>query len=40
MTRKERNDDRLHIDPSMIILVIGYATSLCVAAGWVATLIL
>jgi hypothetical protein len=40
MTCKKQNNDQLHIDPSMILLVIGYATSLCVAIGWVATLIL
>jgi hypothetical protein len=40
MTHEERNDERLDIDPSMIILGIGYATSLCVAIGWVATFVL
>ena len=40
MTHKERNDERLDIDPSTIILGIGYATSLCVALGWVATFVL
>ena len=40
MTGKERNNEQLDIDPSMIILGIGYATCLCVSIGWVATLIL
>lgn len=37
MFREERNNEQLDIDPSMIILGIGYATSLLVAIGWVAT---
>ena len=37
MTREERNNEHLDIDPSMIILGIGYATVLLVAIGWVAT---
>ena len=37
MTYDERNNENLDINPSMIILGIGYATSLCVAIGWVAT---
>ena len=37
MTRNAQGNEHLEIDPSMIILGIGYATSLCVAIGWVAT---
>ena len=37
MARNERNDEHLNIDPATIILGIGYATSLFVAIGWVAT---
>ena len=40
MTYDERNDERLEIDPSMILLGLGYATSLCVAIGWVASLVI
>ena len=40
MTYDERNNENLDIDPSMIILGIGYATSLCVAIGWVATFLI
>jgi hypothetical protein len=40
MTYNERNNEHLDIDPSMIILGIGYATSLCVAIGWVATFVI
>jgi len=40
MTYDERKNQNLDIDPSMIILGIGYATSLCVAIGWVATFVI
>lgn len=40
MTYDERNNENLDIDPSTIILGIGYATSLCVAIGWVATFLI
>ena len=40
MTYNERNNENLDINPSMIILGIGYATSLCVAIGWVATFLI
>lgn len=33
------NNQNLEINPSMILLGLGYATSLCVAIGWVATFI-
>ena len=37
MNYSERNNEHLDIDPSMILLGIGYATILFVAIGWVAT---
>jgi len=37
MNYDESNNEHLDIDPSMIILGIGYATSLFVAIGWIAT---
>ena len=37
MTYDEQN---LELDAQMIILGLGYATSLIVAIGWVATLVL
>ena len=40
MTYGERSNENLDINPSMIILGIGYATSLCVAIGWVATFVI
>lgn len=39
MTHEEHNDPNLNIDPSMIILGLGYTTSLIVAIGWLATLL-
>ena len=33
------NNEHLDIDPGMIILGIGYVTSLFVAVGWLATTI-
>ena len=39
MTRNEQNNEQLDIDPSTIILGIAYATTLCVAIGWVATFV-
>ena len=40
MTYDEQNNENLDINPSMIILGIGYATSFCVAIGWVATFVI
>ena len=40
MTREENNNPMLDIDPSMIILGLGYATCLIVAIGWVATFLI
>ncbi len=37
MTREQHENTMLDIDPSMIILGLGYATFLIVAIGWVAT---
>lgn len=39
MRRNDQTDQMLDIDPSMIILGLGYATSLLVAIGWLATFI-
>lgn len=38
-TNRKLSDD-LNIDPSTIIMRIGYLTSLCVLVGWAATLLL
>jgi hypothetical protein len=40
MTSSEHNDQVLDIDPSMIILGLGYATTLIVAVGWVASFVI
>ena len=40
MSNEPHNEQYLEIDPSMIILGIGYATSLCVAIGWVASFVI
>ena len=40
MTSSENNDQILDIDPSMIILGLGYATTLIVAIGWVASFVI
>ncbi len=34
------NEQKLELDPELIILGLGYATSLIVAIGWVASLVL
>lgn len=39
MSRNDQTDQMLDIDPSTIILGLGYATSLLVAIGWLATFI-
>ena len=39
MTRDDHDKPNLDIDPSMIILGLGYATSLIVAIGWLASLL-
>ena len=33
------HNKNLHIDPATILLGLGYATSLLVAIGWVASLV-
>lgn len=40
MASSKHNDQILDIDPSMIVLGLGYATTLIVAIGWVASLII
>ena len=37
MTFDEQNNEHLDIDPALILLGLGYATTLCVAVGWAAT---
>ena len=37
MTYDEQDNNNLDIDPTMILLALGYATILCVAVGWAAT---
>jgi hypothetical protein len=40
MTYDEQDNNNLDIDPTMILLALGYATILCVAVGWAATWII
>jgi len=40
MTYDEDNRENLDIDPTTILLGLGYAASLCVAIGWVATFLI
>ena len=40
MTYDENNRENLDIDPTTILLGLGYAASLCVAIGWVATFLI
>ena len=37
MPRAKHSDPNLDINPSMILLGLGYATGLVVAIGWLAT---
>ena len=37
MTYDAQNHENLDIDPTLILLGLGYATILCVAIGWAAT---
>jgi hypothetical protein len=37
MTYDDNQNSNLDIDPAMVILGLGYATSLCVLIGWVAS---
>jgi hypothetical protein len=40
MTYDQRKNDNFDIDPTTILLGLGYATSLCVGIGWIATLLI
>ena len=40
MKNDAATEHELDIDPYMIILGLGYAASLCVAIGWVATFVI
>ena len=40
MTYNENHDPNLDIDPAMLILGLGYATSLIVVIGWVASFLI
>ena len=40
MTYNENQDPNLDIDPAMLILGLGYATSLIVVIGWVASFLI
>ena len=37
MTHNEQNRQNLDIDPTLILLGLGYATILCIAVAWAAT---
>jgi len=40
MTYDDNQNTNLDIDPAMIILGLGYAASLCVVVGWVASFVI
>ncbi len=40
MTHRNDIQEQLDIDPAMILLGLGYATSLCVAVGWLAAYVI
>ena len=40
MTYHDQDKHNLDIDPAMILLGIGYATTLCVAMAWAASWII
>ena len=40
MTYDGQSNQNLDIDPTLILLALGYATILCVAVGWAATWII
>jgi hypothetical protein len=40
MTYDENNNSNLDIDPAMVILGLGYATSLLVVIGWAASFVI
>lgn len=40
MTYDENQNSNLDIDPAMVVLGLGYATSLIVVIGWVASFVI
>jgi len=40
MTYDENQNSNLDIDPALVILGLGYATSLLVVIGWVASFVI
>ncbi len=40
MTHSEQNNQALGINPSSVLLGLGYATTLLVAVGWVASFVI
>ena len=40
MTYDENQNSNLDIDPAMVVLGLGYATSLIVVIGWVACFVI
>jgi len=40
MTYDENHNSNLDIDPAMVVLGLGYATSLLVVIGWVASFVI
>ncbi len=40
MTNQDHTNEDLYIDPSMIVLGAGYAASLLLAIGWVASFVI
>ena len=40
MTYDDENRHNIDIDPARILMGLGYATSLCVAIGWLASFII
>jgi preprotein translocase subunit Sec61beta len=40
MTYDENQNSNLDIDPAMVVLGLGYATSLLVVIGWVASFVI
>ena len=40
MISDDQNNQTFDIDPSMVVLGLGYATTLMVAVGWLAALVI
>jgi hypothetical protein len=40
MTYDDKDRKNIDIDPAMILMGLGYATSLCVAIGWLASFLI